>query len=886
MSFTTFGQNYKIEGSINSIIGAKIVAASLKLQMGNKDSTLISFTTSNKVGEYKINFNKTADTLFLIAQHLGYEKQVFAFLPDSSINYKHDFNLREKVTMLNEVIVRQANPIKVSKDTTTYKVGNFIDGTEKNVEDVLKKLPGIKVAENGEVTFKGKKIDKITIEGDDFFSNNYKLISKNMPSFALDKVEAVENYNDNSLLKGITKSDKTILNLGIKEEIKSTSFGNIQAGAGITKRYDLQNTLFNISQKLKIGEITNLNNVGMDPISEVEYSLQTKNSFEVKDFEANPANFRVVENISNPSIGRSRYVGNNAKLMAVNLSKKLSPSTKARFWAYGFMDKTNQSVSSNSTYYLVDSTLEIYDNSRLQKKPALFKSSLEIEKIYKNNFQIKLQTSNDFSSPKSNLNNENEILGFKQFIKSKTQENSFGSTNILETTKKISEKQALIGYLSYQYNNIKNDYQVSSRQYSFLRNPSVQSDGIKQLLDFDEKMLVLKVKYVEHKNNRFTTFSVGINSLNNSIYSNLNLFDKNQDTLMLPKSFENDGTYRKQSVFGELNNVWELKKWSFFVNGSYHIGGIKSDFLVKKNEFNFLNKIAGFKFKPREGNTFTFVQSQVFVIPNLSDLANGYFLLNQRSFQRGSGLFNKNRNDITMINYSLIDMVNQLSFINNFNYIRTNSPYIANASINRNLTFVNIIPTDKDINNELLSMNSQVDKYIHVLRTRFKLGAEWSKNQSFYKIGDNELKRNLQNSLSLEGLFSTGFDFFLNVEVGFAKRDTKFRLSQNENFRNINNNSIHSTLRINSGTKLIGNVRIEYNKFNINSVKSNALFTDFWLSYKPVKGNLSYELVGKNIFNAKTISSLLFNNFYSTNNTFNLINRIIEFKLEYRFGAK
>lgn len=881
-------QNVEIKGTIKSVGSQPIQSALVRLAILNKDTSTVSFSITNKFGEYKISSNKIKDTMLLITQCLGYRKHFFILYPrNNTILNNIDFTLQEKEIILNEVVVNKTVPIRLSKDTTTYKVKEFLNGTEKNVEDVLKRLPGIQIDEGGDITFKGKKIDKITIEGEDFFSKNYKLISKNMPSFALDKVEAVENYNENVLLKGIIKSDKTILNLSISEAVKSTTFGNIQGSVGVTERYEVQNTIFNLSKKMKIGGITNFNNVRFDPVSEAQYTVQAKDNIDFKDLESNSANFRVVENIPNSSIDRSRYSENNAKLVAINITKKIAESIKTRFWIYGFDDKLVQSVSNSSTYFLKDSTFEIYDNLLIQKKPSFFKSLFEIEKIFKKNLQLKFQIGNELNKPKSNIDNENSIFGLKQLIKADYNESNYYSTNTLEVTKKLADNKAIVTYLSHNYSNSSNEYYVLSPQYNFLRSSQDLPDGINQKISFYEKNTFLKIKYVEHNNNRFTQLLIGYSIINNDINLSANLFKKNNELLSLSNSFGDLGKYKKLSFYSEINNVWELEKWSFLINASYHLGKVESVFTAKNNEFSFANKSIGIKFKPEEGHSLSLIQTQIYIIPNISDLVMGYYLINQRNIQTGSGIFNIVRSDVTIFNYSLIDMVRQMSFINNFNFISSKSPYIANFAINQNLNFSNLLVENDDIHNNVFNLNSKFDKYIHKIQSRFKVGFEWSGNQTYYKVENSDLRRSSQNLYSFEGSFSTGFNFPINIEMGIIKRNTKFKLKDTDfDYNKAINTSIFANIRINKSSKIIGNIKLDYNEFEINNVKSNTFFTDLWLSFKPQKGKLSYEIIGKNIFNTKSFSNLFFNSFYSTTSTYNLSERIIQFKVEYRFGIK
>ncbi len=885
ISFVSNSQSVEITGIVRNEKSQTISSVVIRLVKPDKDSTTIAYALTNTRGEYRIKGDFKEDTLLLITQMLGYQKQFFVLSVKKIARFQHDIILKEKEIVLNEVIVRKQVAIRILKDTTTYKVKEFLDGSEKNVEDVLRKLPGIQVSDGGNITFKGKKIDKITIEGEDFFSKNYKLISKNMPSFTIDKVDAIENYNDNALLKGITKSDKTILNLNISNDIKSTTFGNIQGSLGHSDRYELQNTIFNLSKKLKIGQITNLNNVRFDPVSEAQNLSESANP-DIQDTESNESYFGINESIASPNIPKDRFVENNAKLLALNLSKKISQNTKARFWSYLSSDRTNQSLQSNSTFFTGDSSLILNDKYNFQRTPLSIKGLLEIEKKTSINSQLKFQSINDFSTPKSNTNIENKILGLIQNLNTQFQEKSFSSINTLEFTKKIDTEKALVSYISFHRKALLSDYLVLSPQYNFLKTLYKSSKGLKQNIDFDESDLSLKVKYVEHHKKRYTTFFMGLSTLNNDLNSSIDFVKQEKDTTSENYILsENLIHYKKKSIYAEINNIWELNKWSILINGSYYLGSVKTDFSI--NNYDFLNKTIGVKFKPIEGNQFVLAQSQLYTVPNLSNLTNNYLLNNQRNFQKGTSEFNISKSNITSFNYASINMITQRSFINTFQYTNVMSPYINDVTFNKNLIFSNLRATDNTVRNYSFSAISQYDKFYYSLRTRLKIGAELSKNFVNFKNEGGNLKQNIQESVSFNGLLSSGFDFPINIETGFIHSNTRFALSDsNSDPQKALTNKLYSIIRINYGTLVKGNIKMEYTSFDLDNSKNNTFFTDLWLSYQPKKGKFNYEIIGNNIFNAKTIFNLFFNNFYSTSNTYNLAERIIRLKIEYRFGAK
>lgn len=781
-----------------------ISAVVIRIVKKNNDSTTIAFSSTQKDGKFYFNIKTKLDSSLIIAQHLGYYKKIkyIYFLNKNPI--KCNFILEEKETYLKEVIVRKIIPIKISSDTTVFKVTKFIDGSEKNVEDVLKKIPGLEVKVNGDITYKGKKIEKITIEGEDFFSNNYKLISKNMPSFTLDKVEAIENYNENPLLKGISKSDKTILNLGLKDDLKKTTFGNAQLGAGIAKRYEINNTLFSLLSKIKIGQIINANNVGLDVIGETEFSLQTKNTIETTDFEVNPNQLKVNESMTNPGISPSRYISNNSKLLAINVNKKIHKTVKLKLWSYGFYDKTNQQANNALNYSFLDSSIQITDTYNLTKSPKFIKNYLEIEYNSQKNTSLKVQSLGTLSKPISIFFNKNKYFGIEQIATSNYNETNFSTSNYIEFTKKINDKRAFLTYLTYKNNYNDNCYTVFSKMFSIV-NDSKLVDGINQNIKLKENEFATKIKYIERKNNLFINTSIDFKYSNNNLLSKLNLLSSNDQLLELLDPYKSIANYQKKSLSIDLGIVWDIKKWSIISASSYHIGNIyfTDSIIGSKRKFDFMNQLIGVRLVPKDGQKLQITQSLMNTVSNLLDINQGYSLTNYRTFQRGTNVFNQSNSSTTMISYSFTDITKQLSFFNNFSFVKTDSPYIVNTLINKNIFFNTILPTDKV--NYFFNFNSQIDKYIHFLRSRIRTSVLWSKSSNFFER-EGELGENNQNSLALNALLSTGFNFPLNIEIGTSNNRTiVISLENSFNNRKFITKSLFSTIRFKYKNIVIGN---------------------------------------------------------------------------------
>ena len=198
------------------------------------ESQEITFAITDVQGRYKLNLAEAVSYQLEIT-HMGFSKvtDTVKFTANSQKNYY----LQESTESLEEVIIKQEMAVIVKEDTITYRTDQFKTGEERKLREVLKKLPGVEVDREGNVTVNGKKVTKLMVEGKTFFTGDTKLGVNNIPADAVDEVEALDNYNEVGFLKGLSDSDQMALNIKLKEGKKKFLFGDLEAGGGIKDRY-------------------------------------------------------------------------------------------------------------------------------------------------------------------------------------------------------------------------------------------------------------------------------------------------------------------------------------------------------------------------------------------------------------------------------------------------------------------------------------------------------------------------------------------------------------------------------------------------------------------------------------------------------------------------
>ena len=216
----------KLTGVVKDSIGPLEMANVIALDTVAKKIVSYGFTDAN--GQYKLDLQK--NTVYNIKiSYIGLKSvDDFVKTTDSDVikNYKMSND-----NMLDEITIVSKMPVRIEGDTIIYNADSFKNGSERKLEDVLKKLPGVEVNDAGEIEVEGKVVEKIMVDGKEFFSGDTKLATKNIPSNAVDKIQVLRNYGDVSQLRGVQDNqDRVAINIKLKEGKKNFWFGDVTAG--------------------------------------------------------------------------------------------------------------------------------------------------------------------------------------------------------------------------------------------------------------------------------------------------------------------------------------------------------------------------------------------------------------------------------------------------------------------------------------------------------------------------------------------------------------------------------------------------------------------------------------------------------------------------------
>jgi hypothetical protein len=233
VSFNVSAQGFVLKGTLRDTVDKKFLKNASIVLLHAKDSVLYKTTRTQDDGQFVLSEVNKGNYILMIAypQYADYlEKIEF----NESIDLKI-IPLNTKVHLLKEVIIKNTvSAIRVKGDTTEFKADSFRVTPNADVQELLKKMPGFQVNSKGEITTQGEKVNKVLVDGEEFFSDDPAVVTKNLRADAVDKVQVFDKKSDQATFTGIDdgQTSKTI-NLQLKEDKKNGHYGKFELGSNL-----------------------------------------------------------------------------------------------------------------------------------------------------------------------------------------------------------------------------------------------------------------------------------------------------------------------------------------------------------------------------------------------------------------------------------------------------------------------------------------------------------------------------------------------------------------------------------------------------------------------------------------------------------------------------
>lgn len=266
---TTIAQNGTVSGKLKDSLSGKPLSLATITIFKASDTTIVTYRLSNAEGDFKIPGLPLDIPLRVLVTFSGYHpyREVFSLNNTNPLHNLGTVQLAQTAKELDEVIViAERPPVSVKHDTIEFNATAFKTLPNALVEDLLKKLPGVFVDGDGNISVNGKTVNRILVDGKTFFGNDPKMATRNLPANVIDKVQ-VMNDQEELLRNGDDNINNVgkVLNITLKKEIKKGWFGKVYGGAGENKRYEtggIANIFRDTVQLSILGYSNNLNRPG------------------------------------------------------------------------------------------------------------------------------------------------------------------------------------------------------------------------------------------------------------------------------------------------------------------------------------------------------------------------------------------------------------------------------------------------------------------------------------------------------------------------------------------------------------------------------------------------------------------------------------------------
>jgi hypothetical protein len=387
-----------LRGIVKDSIGNPLEMANV-IALDTVAKRIASYGFTDAQGNFKLDLMK--NTVYNIKiSYIGF-KEISEFIQTKEANISKNYAMVED-KMLDGISIVSKMPVTIKGDTIIYNADSFKNGTERKLEDVLKKLPGVEINDAGEIEVEGKVVEKIMIDGKEFFSGDTKLAAKNIPSNAVDKIQVLRNYSNVNQLSGVQNNqDRVAINIKLKEGKKNFWFGDVTAGAGNsadTGLYLFQPKLFYYSPKYTINVIGDINNIG-----DVVISRRDARGFGGNFRSQSPSNGTNI-NISDAGIGFLNVNARNAnrietKLTALNFSYSPNPKLDLSGFLIWSGNSNGQRNINSKDYIDPETPDDVVDSQTSQtSNTGLFRFSTAYKKDFNNqlNYNLAGRFSNEF----------------------------------------------------------------------------------------------------------------------------------------------------------------------------------------------------------------------------------------------------------------------------------------------------------------------------------------------------------------------------------------------------------------------------------------------------------------------------------------------------------
>ncbi|HLU50694.1 MAG TPA: carboxypeptidase-like regulatory domain-containing protein [Flavobacteriaceae bacterium] len=894
LGINTFAQSVKVVGTVTDNDSNPLSMASI-IAKEKTSGSIETYAITNHQGKFQLSLGIN-NTYLLEVSYLGFSTYTEEIQTgDKKEDISKNISLHPTTDELEGVELIYEMPVVIKGDTIVYNTDSFVTGKEKKLEDVIKALPGLDVTEDGEIQVEGKTVQKVMVEGKDFFDGDSKLASKNIPADAVSKVEVLRNYNEVSQLQGLTNTqDQVAINIRLKEGKTNFWFGEISAGAGYSEekfRYIASPRLFYYSPENSASIITNFNNNGEVPFTFRDYfrftgGFRNFNSsggtrFNIND---NGLGFLMMQN------DRANEI--ESEFAAANFSSKLSAATNLSGFTILSNNRTNFITSTVRRFISTGETEERTSTTDQSNQLGMIKLSA----VYKPGprFQLDYDVLGRLAKQSEN---SDELSVFDQTMNQIYQ----GKEN-----KPFSVNQNINAYYTLNDNNIfAGQFQYLLQNENPFYNALVDIFPFAEILDADDEQSVYninqdkevmthkldgKIDYfyvINNKSNINVTLGTtqSIQQFDSEIFQILDNngrinFDQTPEIGGNVFALGNDVRYHFSDAFLGVKYKVMFGKFTLTPGATLHnynldtrqTGGNHS-----QNQWMVLPEFFALA-QLKSSESIRFQYSMTSEYTDINNYAEGFVLNNYNQLYRGNRYLENALSNSFSLGYYSFNMFNYTNLMANVNYTRRVNAvknFAEIIAINQVSYPVNIGSNFAD---ETFSAFGSFGKRIKKIQYTASANVSWN---SYNNIINNQITNSESFTHNYSLSARSHFKEFPNFEAGY-----------NLTFNEYNNGGISSTfythrpfLKLDFVFLKDFTADINYNFYHYSdsdkTVKNTYSFLNANVYYQKKDSKWEYRLQATNLLDTQSINRDSFSELYNTTSYYYVMPRILMFTVKY-----
>jgi len=853
---------YTIEGTLKSKSDATFLeSATIHLEK-IKDSSVVTYTISDKNGKFKIEGKTFEKELRLVASFIGYKTYSTKIVLDKNNfqlgNIELDFS-----NVLDEVVLKSRAPITIKKDTLEFNVKSFKTKKDANVEDLLKKLPGVEVDEEGKITINGKPVNKILVNGKPFFGDDPTITTRNLSKEIIEKVQVTDTKTKSEAFSGEKGDDENkTINLTIKKENNKGYFGRLSTGKGTDDLYEFAGIVNRFNDKRRISILGGGNNSNSPGFSFGEImNMFGGNSININSnggFQVGGLSFGMGSGITTSENFGATYADEYGKGFDVNGD-----------YFYSNADNTNRSSRNRETILPDGTSFFTNANSTSRNENRNQRANFDLDIEIDSTFLINIRPSLTYNRSKSSSNQFEESLENTNNLVNNSTSNSFRDAiannfrNRFDITKKLNSKGSFLKFnLTNQIDKTEIDSRFNSEVDVFGTNPSqeIRDQVGDETTTFNSLQSSLTYRYPIVAKKIFIDFKYQYRNDKRENERNTFDIDPNNQQQTFNTDLSTDFTFYDRTSTPSINLTYRKNKIRFsfetgFVSRTLENSDVLRPTQSLKKDFNAIELSSRFnyRFSQKTSMNYGYIlrnrppqlsQLQPFTnISNPLNIITGnpalkptnsnrlYMGFNSFDFQKGTGIFSYLSTTISnnqVVTKSVIDQ----NLIRNTTYENVDGNY----SINGNINFSKKIKLDT----------------IRSVKLRMGISTNINRSVSFF----NDIKYNSTNSsfspnLGFTFTWKKWFEIYPRYSVSTSK--TKFNIDQftDQNFTRHN-------LRIRTKTfapkrlEWANDIQFQYNPNVADGFQKSSWFWNSSVAYSMFKDKATLTLKAYDLLNQNT----------------------------------